>query len=171
MKVGVEMKNEDIKFYAGELLKKLSKKYEKLEAFLFYNNEFEQYELVINSIYEENDEFLELLNQLMFSEIISKKLFLYAYFTDNFEEIKRLKDNDVYRYDKTEILKNISPEIKLLFEGTTPDVDYIIPLNKQTSIKLMKIQENGCEEKYELGGEYNGIVNNRYNIKEFSNDN
>ena len=53
------MKNEEIKFGAKKILKKLSETYNDLGAFVFYNDEFEQYELVINSVYEENDEFVK----------------------------------------------------------------------------------------------------------------
>ena len=81
------MKNEEIKFGAKKILKKLSETYNDLEAFVFYNDEFEQYELVINSVYEENDEFVKTLNKLLISEIISKKMYLYSYFTDEFEEM------------------------------------------------------------------------------------
>lgn len=165
------MKNEEIKFGAKKILKKLSETYNDLKVFVFYNDEFEQYELVISSIYEENDEFVKKLNKLLISEIISKKLYLYTYFTDDFEEIRTIKDNNIYTYDKTEILRNISPEIKLLFQGATSDVNYLIPLNEKANVKLMKVQENISEEKYELGGKYNGIYNNGYNIKEHSTDN
>ena len=68
------MKNEEIKFGAKKILKKLSETYNDLEAFVFYNDEFEQYELVINSVYEEDDEFVKTLNKLLISEIISKVL-------------------------------------------------------------------------------------------------
>ncbi|BBM37725.1 hypothetical protein JCM16775_0415 [Leptotrichia hofstadii] len=81
------MKNEEIKFGAKKILKKLSETYNDLEAFVFYNDEFEQYELVINSVYEEDDEFVKTLNKLLISEIISKKMYLYSYFTDEFEEM------------------------------------------------------------------------------------
>ena len=81
------MKNEEIKFGAKKILEKLSETYNDLEAFVFYNDEFEQYELVISSVYEENDEFVKTLNKLLISEIISKKMYLYSYFTDEFEEM------------------------------------------------------------------------------------
>lgn len=57
------MKNEEIKFGAKKILKKLSETYNDLEAFVFYNDEFEQYELVINSVYEEEDEFVKNIKQ------------------------------------------------------------------------------------------------------------
>jgi len=66
------MKNEEIKFGAKKILKKLSETYNDLEAFVFYNDEFEQYELVINSVYEEEDEFVKTLkscNVPVWSEI------------------------------------------------------------------------------------------------------
>ena len=90
------MKNEEIKFGAEKILEKLSEIYEDLKAFVFYNDEFEQYELVISSVYEENDEFVKTLNKLLISEIISKKMYLYSYFTDEFEEMssKYLDTND-----------------------------------------------------------------------------
>lgn len=90
------MKNKEIKFGAEKILKNLSETYKDLKAFVFYNDEFEQYELVISSVYEENNDFVKTLNKLLISEIISKKMYLYSYFTDEFEEVssKYLDTND-----------------------------------------------------------------------------
>ena len=90
------MKNKEIKFGAEKILKNLSETYKDLKAFVFYNDEFEQYELVISSVYEENNDFVKTLNKLLISEIISKKMYLYSYFTDEFEEMssKYLDTND-----------------------------------------------------------------------------
>ena len=51
------------------------------------------------------------------------------------EKIKDEKDN------KTDILKSISPKIKLLFEENEQNTDYLIPLDKNNSVKLVKVQE------------------------------
>lgn len=50
-------------------------------------------------------------------------------------KIKDEKDN------KTDILKSISPKIKLLFEENEQNTDYLIPLDKNNSVKLVKVQE------------------------------
>ena len=50
-------------------------------------------------------------------------------------KIKDEKDN------KTDILKSISPKIKLLFEENEQNTDYLIPLDESNSVKLVKIQE------------------------------
>ena len=50
-------------------------------------------------------------------------------------KIKDEKDN------KTDILKSISPKIKLLFEENEQNTDYLITLHKNNSVKLVKVQE------------------------------
>ena len=50
-------------------------------------------------------------------------------------KIKDEKDN------KTDILKSISPKIKLLFEENEQNTDYLIPLDENNSVKLVKMQK------------------------------
>ena len=49
--------------------------------------------------------------------------------------MKDEKDN------KTDILESISPKIKLLFEENEQNTDYLIPLDKNNSVKLVKVRE------------------------------
>ena len=92
--------------------------------------------------YEQNTKFENLLNNLLILEIISKNLYLYAYFADDFEEMKENYANKVYeeKANKPDILESISPKIKLLFEENEQNTDYLIPLDGNNSVKLVKVQ-------------------------------
>ena len=137
------MKDEKVKLGAERIIQKLTEVYENVDVFVFYNNEFEQYEMVISSKYEDNAEFEDFFDKLLDSEIIEKGLYLYAYFAHDFEEIKENYGKKIYeeKDDKTEILESISPQIKLLFKETEQNVDYLIPLDENNSVKLMKVHE------------------------------
>lgn len=137
------MKNEKVRLGAEKIIEKLTQVYGNVDIFVFYNNEFEQYEMVISSKYEENAEFESFFDELLDSEIINKNLYLYAYFVDDFEEMKKNYDKKTYKEkdDKTKILESILPKIKLLFNETGQDIDYLIPLDENNSIKLMKVHE------------------------------
>ena len=43
--------------------------------------------------------------------------------------------------NKTDILESISPKIKLLFEENEQNTDYLITLDRNNSVKLVKVQE------------------------------
>lgn len=43
--------------------------------------------------------------------------------------------------NKTDILESISPKIKLFFEENEQNTDYLIPLDRNNSVKLVKVQE------------------------------
>lgn len=139
----MNMKNEKVRLGAEKIIEKLTQVYGNVDIFVFYNNEFEQYEMVISSKYEENAEFESFFDELLDSEIINKNLYLYAYFVDDFEEMKKNYDKKTYKEkdDKTKILESILPKIKLLFNETGQDIDYLIPLDENNSIKLMKVHE------------------------------
>ncbi len=139
----MNMKNEKVRLGAEKIIEKLTQVYGNVDIFVFYNNEFEQYEMVISSKYEENAEFESFFDELLDSEIINKNLYLYAYFVDDFEEMKKNYDKKTYKEkdDKTKILESILPKIKLLFNETGQDTDYLIPLDENNSIKLMKVHE------------------------------
>lgn len=126
-----------------KIIQKLAEKYGDIDAFIFYNKEFKQYELVMSLKYEQNTKFEDLLNKLLISEIISKNLYLCTYFADDFEEMKENYGKKVYeeKDNKTDILESISPKIKLLFEENEQNTDYLIPLDKNNSVKLVKVQE------------------------------
>ena len=49
--------------------------------------------------------------------------------------MKEEKDN------KTDILESISPKIKLLFEENEQNTNYLISLDENNSVKLVKMQE------------------------------
>lgn len=114
------MKNEKVRLGAEKIIEKLTQVYGNVDIFVFYNDEFEQYEMVISSKYEENAEFESFFDELLDSEIINKNLYLYAYFVDDFEEMKKNYDKKTYKEkdDKTKILESILPKIKLLFNET-----------------------------------------------------
>ncbi len=141
----MNMKNEKVRLGAEKIIEKLTQVYGNVDIFVFYNNEFEQYEMVISSKYEENAEFESFFDELLDSEIINKNLYLYAYFVDDFEEMKKNYDKKTYKEkdDKTKILESILPKIKLLFNETGQDTDYLIliPLDENNNIKLMKVHE------------------------------
>lgn len=139
----MNMKNEKVRLGTEKIIEKLTQVYGNVDIFVFYNNEFEQYEMVISSKYEENAEFESFFDELLDSEIINKNLYLYAYFVDDFEEMKKNYDKKTYKEkdDKTKILESILPKIKLLFNETGQDIDYLIPLDENNSIKLMKVHE------------------------------
>lgn len=139
----MNMKNEKVRLGTEKIIEKLTQVYGNVDIFVFYNNEFEQYEMVISSKYEENAEFESFFDELLDSEIINKNLYLYAYFVDDFEEMKKNYDKKTYKEkdDKTKILESILPKIKLLFNETGQDIDYLIPLDENNNIKLMKVHE------------------------------
>ena len=74
-KLNYDMKNEKVRLGAEKIIEKLTQVYGNVDIFVFYNNEFEQYEMVISSKYEENAEFESFFDELLDSEIINKNLF------------------------------------------------------------------------------------------------
>lgn len=136
------MKSEKVKLGAENIIQKLTETFGNVDVFVFYNNEFEQYEMVISSKYEDNAEFEDFFDKLLDSEIIEKGLYLYAYFAHDFEEMKENYDKKVYEEDnKTEILESISPKIRLLFQDDKQNTDYFIPLDENNNVKLTKVKE------------------------------
>lgn len=81
-------KREKVKSGAERIIQKLTKTYGNIDIFVFYNNQFEQYKLVISSKYEDNVEFEIFFDKLLDSEIIEKGLYLCTYFAHDFEEMK-----------------------------------------------------------------------------------
>lgn len=97
------MKNEKVGLGVEKIIEKLTQVYGNVDIFVFYNDEFESF-----------------FDKLLDSEIINKNLYLYAYFVDDFEEMKKNYDKKTYKEkdDKTKILEGILPKIKLLFNET-----------------------------------------------------
>ena len=122
----MNMKNEKVRLGTEKIIEKLTQVYGNVDIFVFYNDEFESF-----------------FDKLLDSEIINKNLYLYAYFVDDFEEMKKNYDKKTYKEkdDKTKILESILPKIKLLFNETGQDTDYLIPLDENNNIKLMKVHE------------------------------
>ena len=58
-------------------------------------------------------------------------------------------------------MKSISPKIKLLFEENEQNTDYLIPLDKNNSVKLVKVQE---KKSFVNAGIENGVISNKIRL-------
>lgn len=158
--------NKQVEFLINDIISELKKTYSGLNSLLYYNNSFDDYELAIErNNYGYDEQFKKCLYSMLEEKIYSQGLYIYVYFTDDFNSIE-----EEFKLDKTlfnheeEIdcetrLNRIENEIYLIYkEKPDAKLSYQIPLSpyrtvlvetKSLSIEVESEIENGGELKNE----------------------
>jgi hypothetical protein len=165
--------NTKIKDIVNKIILMLKEKYPELETLNRFNNSLKIHELVINDNknYSTNDEFDDLLYELLEKYVYSNKLHVYCYYLqeNEFEELKKEEILFTNKIHIQEIYLNIFKEI-IKYDKEYPlspiDFKFDISENKSVEVKeVITISDSKFNEKdIELNVSWEGTNYNEETI-------
>ena len=160
MKEGCIKMNDKIKNIIKEIISILKEKYPELEALNRFNSSLKIHELVINDNknYSVDDEFDDLLYDLLEKYIYSNKLHVYCYYLqeNEFEELKKEKSLFTEKTYIQKISSNILKEIEKYYkECISSPIDFKFDISENRSVEMKEVIRVSNSDSNEKNIEFN----------------
>ena len=151
--------NTKIKDIVNKIILMLKEKYPELETLNRFNNSLKIHELVINDNknYSTNDEFDDLLYELLEEHVYSNKLHVYCYYLqeNEFEELEKEESLFTEKTYSQKISSNILKEIEKYYKEYSSPIDFKFDVSENRSVEVKEVIRFSNSDSNEKNIEFN----------------